>query len=144
MRLGKAAAVAVAVVLSTSACSHDNKDSAATAATTTTTAPLPASKLGDQMQFAIDYANGKVTTSDYAAHFNAGFRASVSNDKLDQIAKVELSPAKPWLFQQFIQGPTATSAVCILRSAGGSKLKMTIGIDGAGLIGTLIFVPYKA
>ena len=143
MRLGKVAALLVAVVLSTSACSHDKKDADATAPTTTTTAPLPAGKLGDQMQFAIDYANGKVTSADYAPHFNAGFRAAVSNDKLDQIARDQLAPAKPWLFQQFVQGPTSTSAVCILRSGGGSKLKMTIGIDAAGLIGTLIFAPLE-
>jgi hypothetical protein len=142
---GAAAAALVIAVGAASACSNGkSKSSGSGAATTSTTAPLPSGPLGDQMRFALDYANGKVTASQYAAHFDAAFRATVPDAKLDQTAKDELAPAKPWSFQQFLEGPTATSAVVILRSAFGSRMKMSIAIDNAHLISGLAFAPYGA
>jgi hypothetical protein len=140
-RWGRIAVIAALVsALGAAACSHDKTNGGASV--TSTTAPLPLGRLGDQMRFAIDYANGKVARSAYGAHFDATFRAAVSDDKLDDIAKNQLAPAKPWSFSQFLEGPTSTSAVAIVRGAGGSRMKMSIAIDGDGRISGLVFAPY--
>lgn len=138
------AALVVAVALA--GCSSASTRSRDSSATTAVAPHIPASPLGAQIQFALDLANGKVGSSEYSAHFAAAFLAAVPPAKLDEVTAQQLQPAAPWALDHFIEGPSADSAVLIVKSAQGSKLTMTIKIDGtnAHLITGLLYQPYAA
>lgn len=138
-KLGLPAALVIAIALA--GCSSGSKGSSAT----TAVGPhIPASPLGAQIQFALDLANGRAGSSAYSAHFAPSFLAAVPPAKVDEETAQQLRPAAPWALDHFINGPTADSAVLIVKSAQGSKLKMSITIDGtnAHLITGLLYQPY--
>jgi hypothetical protein len=141
----KLVALAFAVVaLAGCSSKSDSKSDGATKATTTTAAPhIPDGPLGQQIQYAIDVANGKVASNTYSAHFSSTFLNAAPPAKLDQVAS-ELKAAAPYSLDRFLEGPFTSSAVLIIKSPQGSRTKVSIRInpDATHVIEGLLYQPY--
>jgi hypothetical protein len=133
---------AVAALAGCSSKSDSKAD--AKAATTTTAGPhIPDGPLGAQIQYAIDFANGTVASTTYSAHFSTSFLNAAPPAKLDQVA-TELKAAASYTLDKFLEGPTTTSAILLIKSVQGPRTKVSIAInsDASHLIEALLYQPY--
>jgi Beta-lactamase enzyme family/ORF 12 gene product N-terminal len=144
-------ALALLAASCSSATSHTAPKTAATTTVHATSKPAstspafvarraPDTQVGAQLTWLFAAVrSAPLTRQTVDAHFDSSFLKQVDADKINSVLAQLQSPAKASLVGLLSQSPTSLKA---LATFGGTQLVVSIAVDRAGLIDTLLLTPY--
>lgn len=98
----------------------------------------PDTPAGNALTWVLAGLNGaKYTTTEISAHFTKAFLGSAPASQVLSIFS-QLAGSKPWTLVGFDGKPTSTALVALLHRADGQIWRLSLNVDGAGLIDGLL------
>lgn len=106
-------------------------------------AVLDAGVVRDRVDWVLAFVNDGIGEAEIPAIFSSQFLASVPASQIVALATEQLRPAGPFIVES-IERQTSSTAVLVVAGPTGERLRLSIALDEADRIESLLFQPAEA